>query len=172
MIELRAARPDAPAARPLLAGLAEEYARMYGEKADGELSVREVEDFVPPRGAFLLALIGSTTVAGGGVGPLVGDVAEVKRMWTSPRYRRRGLARTVLAALENEALELGYRSLRLQTGAVATPALALYHAAGYQRIAPFGRYRDEPLAVAFEKRLSLLPPEALGPRRPPQQGQS
>jgi hypothetical protein len=43
--------------------------------------------------------------------------------------------------------------LRLQTGVVATPAVALYRGSGYSRIAPFGRYRDEPFAVAFEKRL-------------------
>ena len=153
MTQLRLARHDHPAAEPLLAGLADEYARMYGEKADGELTVREPEVFVAPRGAFILAMSGSTTVAGGGVAPLVGDVAEVKRMWTSSRHRRRGLARHVLGALEREALQLGYRVLRLQTGVVATPAVALYRASGYRRIAPFGRYRDEPLAVAFEKRL-------------------
>lgn len=154
MSELRLSRPDDPAARPLLDGLADEYARAYGERVDGELAIREVEDFVAPRGAFLLVLSGSTTVAGGGVAPLEHDVAEIKRMWTSPEHRRRGHARRVLGALEQEARELGYRVVRLQTGAIATPAVALYHAAGYRRVAPFGRYRDEPLAVAFEKRLA------------------
>jgi GNAT superfamily N-acetyltransferase len=137
MTSLRVTRPDDPAARPLLEGLAS----------------HEVDEFVPPRGVFLVALSGATTVAGGGVAPLFGDVAEVKRMWTSQQHRRRGLARRVLAALEIQALELGYRVVRLQTGAISTPAVALYHDAGYRRIAPFGPYRDEPLAVAFEKRL-------------------
>ena len=63
----------------------------------------------------------------------------------------------MLGALEHEAQTLGYRGLRLQTGAIATPALALYHASGYRRTAPFGRYRDKPLAVAFEKRLADEP---------------
>jgi len=154
MTRIRIARPDDPAARPLLDGLADEYAKTYGEKTDGELAVREVVDFVRPRGVFLLAVSGATTVAGGGLAPLVGDAAEVKRMWTSPLHRRRGLARRVLAALEREALHLGYRTLHLQTGALSDPAIALYRASGYERIAPFGRYRDEPLAVAFEKRLT------------------
>jgi hypothetical protein len=43
---VRVACPDDPAARPLLDGLAAEYARMYGEKTDGEQSVREVEEFL------------------------------------------------------------------------------------------------------------------------------
>jgi putative acetyltransferase len=75
-------------------------------------------------------------------------------MWTAPGHRGRGLARRVLAALEHEAQQLGYRVLQLQTGAMATSALALYESSGYRRIAPFGRYRDEPLAVGFEKRLT------------------
>jgi hypothetical protein len=57
-MQLRVARPDDPATRPLLKGLAAEYARMYGEKRVGELSVRQAEDFLPPRGVFLLVLSG------------------------------------------------------------------------------------------------------------------
>jgi polar amino acid transport system permease protein len=153
MTEFRIARPDDLVARPLLAALADEYARLYGAKADGELSVREAEEFVPPHGVFLVAREDATTIAGGGVAPLSDGVGEVKRMWTAPAHRRRGLARSVLAALEREAAALGYRTLRLQTGSFVTPAVALYEAAGYRRIAPFGRYRDEPLAVGFEKQL-------------------
>jgi GNAT superfamily N-acetyltransferase len=60
-------------------------------------------------------------------------------MWTSPGHHRRGPARRVLGALGHEALKLGYGVLRLQTGAVATPAVALYHASGYRRTAPLDR---------------------------------
>jgi GNAT superfamily N-acetyltransferase len=148
---------DAPAARPLLEGLAEEYERQYGERTATELASREVEDFVAPRGVFLLAISGTETVGGGGIAPLTADTAEVKRMWTSPSHRRQGLARRVLRALEHEARALGYRCLWLQTGALSTPAVTLYETAGYRRIAPFGRYRAEPLAVAFEKRLGRRP---------------
>ena len=140
MTRTRIARPDDPAARPLLDGLADEYATTYGEKTNGEL--------------LPAAVSGATSVAGGGGGAAGRDAAEVKRMWTSRRHRRRRLARRVLAALEHEALQLDYRTLRLQTGALSAPALAVYRASGYERIAPFGRYRDEPLAVAFEKRLA------------------
>jgi hypothetical protein len=43
--------------------------------------------------------------------------------------------------------------VRLQTGALSEPALAPYRSAGYRSAQRFGRYRDEPLAVAFEKLL-------------------
>jgi len=155
MPHLRTADPHDPAARPVWDGLAEEYERTYGERIEGELSVRETADFRPPRGVLLLLTQGSETIAGGAIAPLADGIAEVKRMWTSPRHRRRGHARVILEALEREAAKLGYRTLRLQTGAMSRPALALYYAAGYDEARPFGRYENEPLAVAFEK---LKPP--------------
>jgi GNAT superfamily N-acetyltransferase len=156
---LRTAHPGEPAARPLVDGLAEEYERLYGARAAGELHARAAADFLPPHGVLLLLVDGSETVAGGGLAPLAAGVAEVKRMWTSPRHRRHGFARMILQALELEARDLGYHELRLQTGALQAPALALYRAAGYRPAPPFGRYRDEPLARAFEKGLAGPPPQ-------------
>ena len=37
------------------------------------------------------------------------DVAEIKRMYTSPSARRRGVSRAVLVRLESEAAGFGYR---------------------------------------------------------------
>jgi ribosomal protein S18 acetylase RimI-like enzyme len=144
----------------LLDGLAEEHGRWLGEPTEGELSVREAADCVPPRGVLLLLVDGSETLAGGGVAPLADGVAEIKRMWTSPAHRGRGYARRVLAALERRAFHLGYRRVRLQTGAASAPALGLYRSAGYLPAAQFGRYRDESVALALEKRLPS-PPERI-----------
>jgi GNAT superfamily N-acetyltransferase len=153
MAYLRTAHPDEPATRVLLDGLAEEY----GEKTEGELSAREAADLSPPRGVLLLLVDGSEPLAGGGVAPLADGVAEIKRLWTAPAHRGRGYARRVLAALERRAFHLGYRRLRLQTGAAAAPALALYQSAGYRPARPLGRCHDEPLALAFEKPLPSAP---------------
>ena len=138
MIRLLQAHPDDPAARPLLDGLAEEEAR-------------EASDFVPPRGVLLVLVEDGETIAGGALAPLQEDVAEVKRMWTGPAHRRQGYARHVLSALELEAVVLGYRAIRLQTGKLSGPALALYADAGYHATAATGR---DPLLVGFEKRLA------------------
>jgi GNAT superfamily N-acetyltransferase len=161
---LRTAHPDEPAARVLFDGLAHEYGSVYGHRTEGELSAREAADFVPPRGVLLLLTDGSAPLAGGGLAPLEAGVAEVKRMWTAPEHRGRGYARGVLAALERRAVGLGYRTLRLQTGARSEAAIALYRSAGYRSIAPFGVYRDEPLARAFEKALDRA--RDYGARRP------
>ena len=154
---LRTARIDERAARPLVEGLAEEYRRLYGDATSVELTSRDVADFSPPRGVLLLVIDGPETLAGGGIAPLAEGVGEVKRMWTAPARRGRGYARLVLAALETRAVELGYRTLRLQTGARSDAALALYRSAGYRPAPPFGSYRDEPLAIGFEKELVPVP---------------
>jgi len=43
--------------------------------------------------------------------------------------------------------------VRLETGLRQPTALRLYDTSGYRRIEPYGRYRDDPLSVCFEKKL-------------------
>jgi ribosomal protein S18 acetylase RimI-like enzyme len=142
-----------PAVSPLLAGLDEEYRRVYGAILEGEIEAHEAAEFEPPAGTFLIARVGEETVAGGGLRRWSDGIAEIKRMWTAPAHRGRGYARRVLAALEEAAGALGYRAVRLETGSFQTAALALYRSAGYRRIAPYSVYADDPRCRAFEKRL-------------------
>ncbi|WP_437818266.1 GNAT family N-acetyltransferase [Sorangium sp. So ce1078] len=69
------------------------------------------------------------------------------------RVRGRGVARAVLAALEEEARRLGVTRLVLETGERQPEALALYSRTGFRRIPPFGEYVDSPLSVCLEKLL-------------------
>jgi putative acetyltransferase len=92
-------------------------------------------------------------LAGGGVRRLSASTGEIKRMWTAAPARRRGLARLVLRSLEDEARTRGYDELRLETGTEQPEAVAFYAAAGYTRIEPYGRYRDDPRSICMAKRL-------------------
>jgi GNAT superfamily N-acetyltransferase len=76
-------------------------------------------------------------------------VAELKRLFVRALYRRRGLARVLLATAENRALELGYRQLILETGSKQPEAVALYQAQGYQPHDNIGHYKDSDLAQMF-----------------------
>ena len=78
-------------------------------------------------------------------------MAEIKRMYTAPEARRQGVSRGVLARLEARGAALGYRRLKLETGLAQPEALALYEAQGWERIAPYGRFRDHPESVCFAK---------------------
>jgi GNAT superfamily N-acetyltransferase len=100
---------------------------------------------------FLVLLDQRLTVAGGGVRRLSLDTCEVKRMWTSPHHRRKGLASAILDALENDARDRGYTWLKLETGPAQPEAQSLYEGRGYRSIPTYGRYEQ---ARAFEYLLS------------------
>jgi putative acetyltransferase len=103
---------------------------------------------------FLVVGAGGETVAGGALRRLADGIGEIKRMWTSPAHHGGGHASRVLADLEEIAARYGYRALRLQTGDLQTAAIALCRSAGYRPIASYGRYRDEPRCLCFEKVLA------------------
>jgi len=72
-------------------------------------------------------------------------------MYVTPDMRSRGVARRLLAALEDLARDLGYSVVRLDTGASQAHALALYPSAGYFEI---DDYNGNPHASYWgEKRL-------------------
>jgi len=89
----------------------------------------------------------------GAIKVLDGQVMEVKRMFVLREMRGRGLAGSVLTELETWALELGFRSCRLETGKRQLEAIALYESNGYQRISNYGQYADVMNSICFEKRL-------------------
>jgi GNAT superfamily N-acetyltransferase len=108
-----------------------------------------------PAGAFFVARLDGKPVACGAVKPLDGDamIGEIKRMYTAPEARRRGISRAMLVALEARAAELGYRYLQLETGLAQPEAIELYESHGWHRITPYGHYKHSPQSVCFAKHL-------------------
>jgi GNAT superfamily N-acetyltransferase len=104
---------------------------------------------------LLIGLSDDQPVTGGAFRRFDSDTAELKRVWTDRRFRRRGLARALLAALESEIAARGYRRVYLTTGDRQPEAEALYLSAGYTRLAePLpaeGGGKDEVYPVAFQK---------------------
>lgn len=130
--------PLDPLAEPLLGGLAAEYATRYREFRPGgveqarhEIDTYPAEHFAPPSGAFVLLLHEGEAVGGGAFQRYDASTAELKRIWTHDAWRRRGVARQVLDALEARARGQGYRRLYLTTGYRQPEAVGLYLAAGY-----------------------------------------
>lgn len=95
-------------------------------------------------------------VACGALKEMDANTMEVKRMYTLPAYRGRGLAAQVLESLERWAMELGKERCVLETGKKQPEAIALYRRQGYTPIANYGQYAGVENSVCFEKRLSAL----------------
>jgi GNAT superfamily N-acetyltransferase len=170
-VELTEEPYDGPVATALVGALMvdlnERYAAWTDDWAPEEREERQAssdaeylaevtaEQVSAPLGAFVVAWLDGEPVACGALRPAgVAGEAEVKRMYTAPAARRRGIGRLLLDRLEQRAADLGYGALRLETGLAQPEAMALYERAGWQRIESFGRYAGHAASACFGKALA------------------
>ena len=141
-----------PPASELIAAMVAEVSDLYGGRIEGEgLPTARPEELVAPYGACVVGRLDGHAVTVGVVKRLDDGVAEIKRMYVAPEGRSRGIARSLLTALEAAARDLGYERVRLDTGADQPHAKKLYLSAGYTEIAD---YNGNPFASFWaEKRL-------------------
>ncbi len=143
MPRFRRVPAEDPAARRLVADMIDELEPLYGRIDAPGAPTASPDDFRPPAGTFLVGSEGEGIVCGGGVKQLSDTHCEIKRMYVVPQARGRGVARALLAALEDAASELGYAVVRLDTGPLQPHAQALYLACGYR---PITDYNGNPFA--------------------------
>lgn len=132
--------------RELLADLAVRY-------GSDDIENPRPEELAPPHGAFFVVWRAEVPVGCGGVRHHDVGVGEIKRMYTRPEVRRSGVARTLVAAIEARALAIGYERLVLETATEQPEAIELYHALGYEPMAPYGAYLEYPNTRCFTKTL-------------------
>jgi len=144
-------RPDLPSSRQLLAELDTDLFRhQYPEESRHAFSV---EKLLREGVVFFLTRYKSEPAGCGGLKIYQGEYGEVKRMYVRPAYRRLGLGKAMLDHLGQYAQAHGLDRLRLETGIYQVEAIGLYERYGFQRRAPFGEYKVDPLSVYFEKSL-------------------
>ena len=148
---VKRATGSTPDLQQLVAHLWQELGLLYPE-----LKAGNPKEISGPRAGFVVAWLDGGAVGCGAWRPLSADqpeVAEIKRMFVEPAARGRGISRAILSKLEACARADGYTVVRLETGLRQPTALRLYDTSGYRHIEPYGRYRDDPLSVCFEKKL-------------------
>ncbi|MEU4479497.1 GNAT family N-acetyltransferase [Micromonospora sp. NPDC023966] len=152
-IEIRAQRFDAPESQALIRAALADLGRRYG--GSGDETPVDAAEFEPPAGTFLVAYLDGQPVGCGGWRSHGDDgaTAELKRMYTAPAARGRGVARAVLAAVERSARDQGRKRIILECGDKQPEALAMYTSAGYERIPNFGFYQDAPGCLSFGRTL-------------------
>jgi GNAT superfamily N-acetyltransferase len=135
-----------------------EYVARYGGRDETPIVPAYFED---PHGAFFVGYLHDDPVATGAwrrrEDVEVGGTrltAEIKRMYVAPQARRKGLARAMLAHLEQTARRAGAEAMVLETGIRQPEALALYESSGYAEVPGFGFYRDAPLSRCLARSLA------------------
>ncbi|HEY6979108.1 MAG TPA: GNAT family N-acetyltransferase [Chitinophagaceae bacterium] len=93
-------------------------------------------------------------VACGAIKEYTSNTAEIKRMYTSPESRGKGIATKILSELEIWATELCYEKCILETGKRQPEAIELYKKKGYKLIQNYGQYAKIDNSLCFEKDLN------------------
>jgi putative acetyltransferase len=147
-----------PKVRGLIGELDDVLGAAYEPHQRHGLSIAQLFE---PHVRFFVACLEGIAVACGGVA-LFDDYAEVKRMYTRPAARGRGLAKALLRRIEDEARAAGKFILRLETGPYQQEAIGLYRGAGFESRGSFGHYAAMPahrieLSLFFEKLINRSP---------------
>lgn len=150
-VHIRETPPDSGDAVRLMRALDDDLRARYPGVVLHGLGPEDIKDH---RLTFLVAHYDGEAIGCGAVRELERGAGEVKRMFVQPAWRRRGVARQLLAALETQARKRGYGVLRLETALGQPEAIGLYQSAGYVGVPPLGEYMGNPASVCFEKRLT------------------
>lgn len=150
-ITIVAARPDSPEAVELLNELDGDLTpHLYPPESRHAFTI---DKLLRENVNFFISHYDGKPAGCGGVKLFDKQYGEVKRMYVRPAFRGLGLGKAMLNHLAEYALNRQVGMLRLETGIYQTHAIALYERLGFQRRAPFGEYREDPLSVYFEKRI-------------------
>lgn len=132
--------PDGPEIAALIQGSDAALAAVYDTDTCSSASMSELSE--PGTKLFVArqngAALGCVALTGAG---------EVKRLFTLPDSRGKGVARALMSALEAQAQNDGRTTLTLETGLGLAAAVALYRASGWVQT-------DEGEIIHFEKALS------------------
>lgn len=136
--------------------LFQEYASSLGfdlsfQDFEKEMATFPVQ-YAPPQGRLCLAQYRHEIVGCVGLRDLGGGICEMKRMYVKPNYRVQGLGRALAKAIINEARNIGYTHMRLDTIPSMKAAVSLYTSLGFKEIEP---YRFNPIEGARFMELEL-----------------
>ena len=90
-------------------------------------------------------------VACGALREYTTGIIEIKRMYTIPEARGKGIATQILSTLENWAKDMGYKECILETGKKQPEAIFLYQKNNYQTISNYGQYKNVENSVCMRK---------------------
>ncbi|NPV91699.1 MAG: GNAT family N-acetyltransferase [Firmicutes bacterium] len=105
-------------------GLAQELAGLPGEYSE-------------PDGGLLAVDMNGRLIGCVALRKLEPRICEMKRMYVKPEFRGRGIGRMLAEAVVQNAREIGYEKMRLDTLSRLEDAISLYTSMGFQEIEPY-----------------------------------
>ena len=141
--------PDDPEFRALIRQLDADLHLRYGAAQAAYNAFNTVDTLF----AIVLARVDGHAAACGALKRFDNRSFEIKRVFTSPDFRGRGVGSALIAELERLAREAGAARCVLETGTRQTEAIALYRKLGYSEIPNYPPYTGMELSICFERAL-------------------
>ncbi len=95
-------------------------------------------DHVPPYGRLYIALSDGQVAGCIALGKLSEEACEMRTLYVRPTFRGAGIAKKLIATVLDDAHEIGYQAMRLDTLPFMESALGLYRSLGFHDRAPYG----------------------------------
>jgi len=109
-------------------------------------------EYAPPGGRLLLGFHDSNPAGCVALRRISKEICEMKRLFVRPQCRGLGLGKALATKMIEDAREIGYRRMRLDTVPAMQTAIALYASLGFREIEP---YRCNPIEGAKFMELDL-----------------
>ncbi|MEK6280704.1 MAG: GNAT family N-acetyltransferase [Acidobacteriota bacterium] len=137
--------------------LFEEYVKWLGVNLCFQNYDKEVAElpgeYVPPTGRLYLATEAGEAAGCIALRKLADGICEMKRLYVRPQFRGKALGRTLVDRIIEDAREIGYDRMRLDTlPGKMDQAIAMYRALGFKEIE---RYYNNPYQTAAFMELDL-----------------
>ena len=113
-----------------------------------EEDMNTLDKFMPPKGRLLLGYMEGQPMGIACLKSLTDRIGEVKRMYVRPEARNQGLGRALLNQLLEEARQIGYERICLDSARFMIEAHKLYRASGFQEIEA---YEGSEIPKEFQK---------------------
>ena len=139
---------DVDAIRNLMQGYLVWHGKRYHEYRDHldkyfdyEGYQREMDqlpgDYAPPKGRLLIARRGKEVLGCVALRGLEDNIAEMKRLFVKSEAQGLGVGKRLAKSVMRIARELGYATMRLDTGPLQTEAVSMYQTLGFKFIEPY-----------------------------------
>ena len=124
---------------------------MSGMSSSDVIDYQLTVDVSSPGATTFVARVDGKAIGTGSLVRHANGVAEIKRLFTEPAYRKHGIGKSVLRHIANLAKSEGFRELVIVTDANLPDSIAFCEESGFERVEKILNHAPSKQSVFFRK---------------------